>query len=84
MTGYGSLMNLHFVKGPISNPAVLDTSDHRNLALFHVEMLTRGFYVAPRGMIALSISFGDAEAAAFIDAVDDFLMINRHLLPRVH
>lgn len=82
-TGYGSLMNLHFVGGPIENPAVLDHGDHRYLSLFHVEMLLRGFYLAPRGMIALSLPFKDAEAAAFLDAVDDFLTLNRQLLPQV-
>lgn len=82
VTGCGSLMNLHFVAGPLDNPAILDTCDPRYLALFHVEMLLRGFYLAPRGMIALSIPFSETEAAAFLDAVDDFLTINRHVLPK--
>lgn len=83
VTGTGSLMNLHFVPGPLDNPAVLDHGDHRFLSLFHVEMLLRGFYLAPRGMIALSLPFGDAEASSFLDAVEDFLTVNLSLLPRV-
>lgn len=82
LTGYGSLMALHFIEGPIDNPAIIDSADPRGLSLFHVEMLLRGVYVAPRGMIALSIPFGDAEASAVLDAVDDFLQVNGHLLPR--
>jgi glutamate-1-semialdehyde 2,1-aminomutase len=83
VTGVGSLMNIHFIAGPVEDPHVLDTVDPRALALFHVEMLLRGFYLAPRGMIALSLPFGAAEAAAFVGAVDDFLSTDGHLLPKV-
>lgn len=83
VTGRGSLMNIHFIDGPIDNPAILDSVDPRYMALFHVEMLLRGFYVAPRGMIALSIPFGDPEATAFLDAVDDLLTLSGHLFPKV-
>ncbi len=82
VTGYGSLMAIHFLRGPIDNPAIIDSADPRFLSLFHVEMLLRGIYLAPRGMIALSIPFGDDEASAVLDAVDDFLQVNGHLLPR--
>lgn len=82
VTGRGSLMNIHFIAGPVDNPAILDTIDPRYLALFHVEMLQRGFYVAPRGMIALSIPFGDDERVAFLDAVEDLLTVSGHLFPR--
>lgn len=83
VTGYGSLMALHFLKGPIDNPAIIDSVDPRCLSLFHVEMLLRGVYLAPRGMIALSIPFGDKEASFVLEAVDDFLQVNGHLLPRM-
>lgn len=83
VTGVGSLMNIHFIAGPVEDPHVLDTVDPRALALFHVEMLLRGFYLAPRGMIALSLPFGGVEAAAFVGAVDDFLATDGHLLPKV-
>jgi len=82
VTGCGSLMNIHFIDGPVDNPRILDTIDPDYLTLLHVELLLRGFYIAPRGMIALSMPFGADEAAAFVAAVDDFLTINRHLLPR--
>ncbi|WP_421694552.1 aspartate aminotransferase family protein [Aestuariivirga sp.] len=82
VTGRGSLMNLHFVRGPIDNPAILDAADSRYLSLFHAEMLLRGFYVAPRGMMALSIPFGDSERNAFLEAVDDLLTVSGHLFPK--
>lgn len=49
----------------------------------HVEMLLRGQHVTPRGMLALSLPFGPQEAAAFVDAFDDFLDSSLQLLPRV-
>lgn len=82
VTGRGSLMAVHFLKGPIDSPAIIDSADPRGLSLFHVEMLLRGVYLAPRGMIALSIPFGDDEASKVLDAVDDFLQVNGHLLAR--
>jgi len=79
--GRGSLMNLHFVKGPVDTPAPLDDADPSLIALWHVEMLLRGYYVTPRGMLALSLPFGDAELDGFLAAFDDFLSSNRQVLP---
>lgn len=79
--GRGSLMNLHFVKGPVDTPAPLDDADPLLIALWHVEMLLRGYYVTPRGMLALSLPFGDAELEGFLAAFDDFLSSNRQVLP---
>jgi glutamate-1-semialdehyde 2,1-aminomutase len=79
--GRGSLMNLHFVKGPVDTPAPLDAADPSLIALWQVEMMLRGYYVTSRGMLALSLPFGDAELAGFVDAFDDFLSSNRQVLP---
>jgi glutamate-1-semialdehyde 2,1-aminomutase len=81
--GRGSLMNLHFVRGPVDTPAVLDAADPSLMDLWHVEMLLRGQHVTPRGMLALSLPFGQEEADAFVDAFDDFLDSSLQLLPRV-
>jgi glutamate-1-semialdehyde 2,1-aminomutase len=80
--GRGSLMNLHFVPGPVETPAPLDSADPRLLALWQMEMLLRGFHVTPRGMLALSLPFGDAELGSFLAAFDDFLASHKHVLPR--
>lgn len=82
VTGRGSLMNIHFAGGPITSPSVVNAIDPRYLALFHVELLLRGFYIARRGMIALSIPFGDLERQAFLNAVEDILGVSGHLFPR--
>ena len=36
-------------------------------------MLERGFYLARRGMIALSLEVGEAEMAEFVAGVADFI-----------
>jgi glutamate-1-semialdehyde 2,1-aminomutase len=81
--GRGSLMNLHFVRGPVDTPALLDAADPKLMDLWHIEMLLRGQHVTPRGMLALSLPFGQAEADAFVEAFDDFLDSSLALLPRV-
>jgi len=80
-TGVGSAMNIHFVAGPVETPAPLALADPRLMALWHVEMLLRGFYVTPRGMLALSLPFGEAESDTFLAGFADFLSDYRQLLP---
>jgi glutamate-1-semialdehyde 2,1-aminomutase len=41
--------------------------------LFHLDMLDRGFHLARRGMIALSLEIGETECDAFVAAVDNFV-----------
>ncbi|MDX1017361.1 aminotransferase class III-fold pyridoxal phosphate-dependent enzyme [Sinorhizobium medicae] len=79
--GRGSQMNLHFVDGAVETPTQLKERDVRWLQLWHVEMLLRGFYVAPRGLVALSLPFGESEGKGFLEAFSDFLAVHRSLLP---
>ncbi|ASP69735.1 aspartate aminotransferase family protein [Sinorhizobium meliloti] len=79
--GKGSLMNLHFVDGIVETPTQLKERDVRWLELWHVEMVLRGFYVAPRGLVALSLPFDQSEAKSFMAAFDDFLASHRSILP---
>ncbi len=80
--GRGSLMNLHFVSGPVETPSQLDGADPQMLALWQVDMLLKGFHVTPRGMLALSLPFGDAEMDSFTEAFEDFLLSHKQILPR--
>ncbi|MDQ0564411.1 hypothetical protein QO004_006230 [Rhizobium mesoamericanum] len=75
------MMNLHFVDGVVETPAQLKERDVRWLELWHLETLLRGFYVAPRGLVALSLPFGEIEAKRFLEAFNDFLAAHRSLLP---
>jgi len=49
---------VHFTAKPIRSPDDLADEDPRLPALFHLDMLTRGQYLAPRGMLAVSLPMG--------------------------
>jgi glutamate-1-semialdehyde 2,1-aminomutase len=53
-TGIGSLLSIHFQRTPIRRPADVDSADEKR-ALFHLEMMQRGYYLARRGYMALSV-----------------------------
>jgi glutamate-1-semialdehyde 2,1-aminomutase len=82
VTGCGSMMNVHFVAGPVASPRNLHGADPACLSLLQIELLLRGFYIASRGMIALSLPFGDAESEAFVAAFEDAISANRRVLPQ--
>lgn len=78
-TGLGSLMTAHFQREPIAAPADI-RPDAGLRELFFLDMLERGFYLARRGMMALSLEIGAAEADGFVAAVEDFLASRASLL----
>jgi glutamate-1-semialdehyde 2,1-aminomutase len=84
VTGVGSVMNVHFVAGPVTTPAPLDRQDKRLFQLLQLEMALRGQYVTGRGMLALSLPFGQGEIDRFVEAFDDFLRQHHSVLPKVN
>jgi glutamate-1-semialdehyde 2,1-aminomutase len=71
-TGYGSLVGLHFTRGPVRSAAdVPDASELR--ILLHLHMLEHGFSYGRRGFIALSLPLGEEEIDGFAAAVERFL-----------
>jgi glutamate-1-semialdehyde 2,1-aminomutase len=72
-TGMGSLMTVHPQHEPIAAPRDMRPAPALR-ELFHLDMLNRGFHLARRGMIALSLEIGDAECDAFRAAVSGFLV----------
>jgi glutamate-1-semialdehyde 2,1-aminomutase len=71
-TGLGSMMTVHFQREPIAAPRDMRSTPAQR-ELFHLDMLNRGFHLARRGMIAMSLEIGDAECADFCAAVAAFL-----------
>ena len=69
-TGLGSLMCAHF-----GGDHGADLSE-----LFFLDMLKRGFYLARRGMVAMSLEVGAREADGFKAAVGEFAALNSRLL----
>ncbi len=70
VSGLGSVMNVHLAEG--TEPAVKD--------LVFFDLLARGFYIARRGMIALSLPVTDADTEGLVAAFDDILSIREGLL----
>jgi glutamate-1-semialdehyde 2,1-aminomutase len=73
VTGIGSIMCVHFHDRPIAGPADAELSDPGARALFHLDMLERGFYVARRGFISTSLALEADDHDAFAAAFEDFL-----------
>lgn len=71
-TGLGSLLTIHFQRGAIREPADLIPCPLVK-ELFHLDMLERGFYLARRGMAALSLEIGAGEEDAFCAAFEAWL-----------
>ena len=78
--GLGSLMTAHFQLGTVRCPADTAMGDAALRDLFFLDMLDRGFYMARRGMVALSLMIGDVECDRFVAAVSDFLEARGRLL----
>jgi glutamate-1-semialdehyde 2,1-aminomutase len=72
-TGIGSLMCAHPVNGVIQAAADAAAADPLLRDLLYFDMLERGFYLARRGFIALSLAIGDDEVRRFEEAVADVL-----------
>ncbi len=79
-TGLGSMLTAHFVRGPVRNPADAARGDAGLRELFFFDMLDRGYYLARRGMVALSLEVGDAECEGFCGAVEEFVASRGPLL----
>src|SRR5215831_10193732 len=71
MTGRSSLMTLHAVTGPIRSVDDLAGADDAAKELIFLDLLERGYYLARRGFIALSLMVGDADLDGFVAAVKD-------------
>ncbi|MGI4802265.1 MAG: aspartate aminotransferase family protein [Janthinobacterium lividum] len=80
VTGVGSVMNVHFVAGPIRTAADAARSDSRLRDLFFFDMAEAGIYLARRGLIALMLPIGEAEIDQVVDAVGRFVARRRAFL----
>ena len=70
VSGLGSVMNIQTARGA---PAAV-----KDLVFF--DLIARGFYLARRGLIALSLPVSDADVDAMIAAFDGILSARRELL----
>lgn len=79
VTGYGSMMMLHLTDERLASPSDSGKVPAAARGLFHLGMIERGFYVARRNMMVLSLPMGQAELDGLVDAVDDWCQANKPL-----
>lgn len=72
-TGYGSLVGLHFTRGPVRSEADVPESAELR-ALLHLHMLERGYSYGRRGFIALSLPVRETDIDGFAAAIEEFLL----------
>ena len=79
-TGVGSIIVVHWQATPVAQPHDTQKTPVEARALFHLNMLQRGYYLARRGFMALSLALTEADHDGFVAAVDDYCGAYRNVL----
>jgi glutamate-1-semialdehyde 2,1-aminomutase len=79
-TGIGGVLTTHWNDGPIADPSQVLPPDSPRRRLFHLELMERGFYIAARGMVNLSLPMDLHDIDAFVHAVRDYLTRHADIL----
>lgn len=79
-TGIGSMMAFHPTSGDIQTPEQANAGDTRIRELLFFDLLRAGFWIARRGMVAMSLPLTDPDLDAFAAAFEEFLSVRRPLL----
>ncbi len=77
--GEGSINCIHFHDRPVRRPADVPARPELQ-ALFQLEMIERGIYLARRGFITLCLPLTEADHDRFVAAVEDFCEIHAPIL----
>ena len=72
VSGVGSMMTIHPTPGPVVRWSDLAGVDHRWRRLLFLDLLARGYYLAERGYLALSLAVTDEHLDGFVEAVGAF------------
>jgi glutamate-1-semialdehyde 2,1-aminomutase len=80
-TGLGSVMTLHATDRSLGCAADLAGTDPRVKELLFFDLLEHGVFLARRGLVALSLPFGDAQADEFVAVLERVVQEREGLLP---
>jgi len=83
VTGVGSLLAIHPTASQVRSPNDLADSDARLLEVLFLDLLELGYYMAPRGYMALSLALTAGQLAGFLRAVDQVLRVRAALFGEV-
>lgn len=73
VSGVGSIMCVHWHDRPITGPDDAEHADPAARALFHLDMLDRGFFISRRGFLSPSLPLTSDDFDAFAAAFEDYL-----------
>ena len=82
MVGRSSLMSLHATAAEIRTPGDAASSNDTVKELIFLDLLERGFYMARRGFIALSLMVTDTDLDQFAAAISAITSDRADVLPR--
>ncbi|MGK0170107.1 MAG: glutamate-1-semialdehyde 2,1-aminomutase [Gammaproteobacteria bacterium] len=83
VTGVGSILALHFQRTAIERPVDTQHTPIAARTLVHLEMIERGFIIARRGFMSLSLAITESDIDEFVSAFDDVLAANAALLTTI-
>jgi len=75
VTGEGSLRTIHFTSEPVRDYRSKATADPAVQKAFHLGLLNRGIFTAPRGMFVVSTAMGESEMDECVEAVRGVLTL---------
>jgi glutamate-1-semialdehyde 2,1-aminomutase len=74
VTGLGSLLNVHFVAGPVRNYRDAASADGELKGLLHLALLNRGIFAARRGLFNPSTVMAEADVDQAVAAFKEALL----------
>jgi glutamate-1-semialdehyde 2,1-aminomutase len=80
VTGAGSMMTIHPTPGPVQRWSDIAGVDPRWRRLLFHDLLARGYYMAERGYLALSLALTEQHLDGFVAAARAFAEQHAHLL----
>jgi glutamate-1-semialdehyde 2,1-aminomutase len=79
-TGIGGVLTTHWHDRPITEPAQVEAAISPRRRLFHLELMERGYYIAQRGMVNLSLPMQERDIAGFLQTTRDYLIRHADIL----
>ena len=83
VTGLGSMMMVHLTSEKLTSPEDTRKIDTKIRDLLHLALIDRGYYIARRNMIVLSLPMKAPEFNGLVDAFSDALACYRGFLPQI-
>ncbi len=79
-TGIGSMLSAHVTSGEVRRAEDAQAGNMAARDLLFFDLVAAGFWLARRGMMALSVALAPGDIDRLVDAVDEFAASRGHLL----